>query len=286
MPPDISRFQSIYDAVTLDLREYLREEHTATPSRLSADEAEWFDFLIVTFQSEYRRWERSTHPDIIKYLQTAESCNRDLKLAAHVFLHVAYDLPRIIQCSFSRFPGMETRGRGVFVRPGPRFLRVFQDQMRDGTFGVVGRLVGQLDAARALGYWLIALRSVAWIHAEMLDDLSRHSPYEFARVPSRMIAALTAALEGAKKKSWVLGIERMNNPSLSAGVPLLGAVMTWEQIAGGAIGAGIVAAGAFGFQRHLVTSSIDVFGALTHRGMVRAIDPQRFESEGRVPEPA
>lgn len=284
MPVDTSRFHSIYDAVTADLRNYLWEEHTASPSRLSTQEMAWFEFLIYHFQREYKSWPQSAEPRVITYLDTAEKCGADLKLAAHVFLHVAYDLPRMICLSFEQYGGMDPGWRGVFVRPGPRFLRVFQQQMRDGTFGMLGRLVGQLDAAQALGYWLIALRSVAWIHAETLHDIQRSRGYQLLHVHRRMIDAMNTSLNEARKKPWVLGIERLNNPHLTAGVPLFGAAFTWEQVVGGAIGAGVVAAGALGFRRHRVTSSIDVLGALTYRGMVRALDPGRFEIDGPAPQ--
>src|SRR6478752_8785561 len=187
--PTTDRFFEIYGAVTLDLLAYVDEEVKA--KRLSSYERDWFiEGLVKGFIGEYKTWSVPSNPDIDRYLDRFERSNSDLRLAAHVFLHVAYDLPRVICQSFDAYPSVRASGRSAFVRPGPRFLKQFLQQMRKGAFGWTARLVGRVDAAQALGYWLVALRSVAWIHGEVLADLD---PYARQDAIKRMAKGLDDA---------------------------------------------------------------------------------------------
>src|SRR5688572_24553580 len=148
---DTRRFEAIYRAVTGDLTMWVAEE--AAAGRLTRVEQQWFEQqLIPGFLAEYTRWPAAVG-DIKKYLDAfdAPRVHGDLRLAAHVFLHIAYDLPRVIANTFVAPQRFDPHlGRAVFIRPGPRFLKVFLNEMRRGHFGWIARVGSRWDAAQML----------------------------------------------------------------------------------------------------------------------------------------
>ena len=100
--PTAERFDRIYGAVTHDLSDYLDEE--LRDGRLNTYERDWFQRgLIQGFIDEYKTWSNPPNADIGSYLSRFERHpHSDLQLAAHVFLHVGYDLPRVLEDNLER----------------------------------------------------------------------------------------------------------------------------------------------------------------------------------------
>lgn len=235
--PDTGRFDELYGAVTRDLMLWVGDEFKET--RLDMRQAHWFlAELIPGFETEYTNWPHLTG-DLRTYLThfDAPRVHADLRLAAHVFLHIAYDLPRVIANTIDADPSVRSWGRAPFVRPNPRFLKVFLREMRSGRFGVAARLASQWDAAQMLGYWVIALRSVAWIHGEILADATGGlRPI----LEDRMARGLCEAGQLARQHRWLFGVDRLDSARLSSAVPF-GAFVNGDVLLGAAAIAGTAA---------------------------------------------
>jgi hypothetical protein len=188
----------------------------AKAGRLSKGDEAWFRGLISSFESEFRKWPTSTG-DIHKYLQLFEGNEIDphLRLAAHAFLHIAYDLPRVIATSLRTISYSRSSMRTAFLRPGPVFLRAFLDHATGGGFGILGRIAGRFEPMRALAYWVIALRSVAWVHAEILSESAPGA------LDARMAQELCRAGIEATRRKWILGVPELDNSRMFQAVPLL-----------------------------------------------------------------
>lgn len=274
------RFETIYGLVTDTLQEYARD--AVSKGRMLPPDDAWFADLIRGFWNEYQRWPLyAGSNDIADYLGIFEArgIHRDLRLAGHVFLHIAYDLPRVIADKFSSHAGSRTRGRELFLRPAPRLLRVLLQYASGGAFGMVGRLAGRVEPIRFLGYWVIALRSVAWIHAEILADAAADRP----RLETQMGIAIRNAAVEATSHRWVLGVPELdNNELLSVAGPAAASSVSIQTTLGIALASAATAAALTAFllwrrnrpDRDNVAASIDVLGALILKNVTNALDPE------------
>lgn len=275
-------FPHLYDDVTAALHKYVDERVTGTPAlpaSMTAAEGDWFESLIKEFTREFHGWGKSSHPVIKTAVQSYlglfahRVVRTELRLAAHVFLHVAFDLPRVI----ARTPvpaGVSTARLGhVFLGPSPFFLKVFIEFAKGGHLGLLGRLAGGLDATRIAGYWVLALRSQAWIHALLLQELA--TPWEMELREIAMCKGLLVAAQAAFTTGGFGGVGDLNNADLFAGAPLA-FINDWRV----EIGTAVVAVGAGAAyvarrRRRRLISQVEVLGTMVFREMARA-----FQGEG------
>ncbi|MET0986823.1 MAG: hypothetical protein ABW034_15600 [Steroidobacteraceae bacterium] len=171
VPAPYSEFQVLYDAVTRKLWDFALEAQIK--GRMSSADLAWFYDVIVGFTHEFRQWSSAPPGPIWDYLACLEQrkVSPTFRVAGHAFLHVAYDLPRVIADNLAgRTQADRMRLRSVFLRPAPVFRELFMEQVRQGLMGFFSRPLGYLKPAEILSYWLLTLRTVAWIHAETLVD--------------------------------------------------------------------------------------------------------------------
>jgi hypothetical protein len=276
LPIRSTAFADLYGDVTSALERHIREQESL--GALTALDAAWFRALISGFQTEYLKWPayRGTH--LGEYLQLFENERIDpiLRLASHAFLHVTYDLPRVIADTLAGTtgPGRLVK-RTVFLRPGPIFLREFMAHARTGKLGLLARLMGRMESARVLAYWVLALRSIGWVHAEVLADSTQRPTIE-----GRMAQALLVAGRYAASTGNVRGIPDLNNSELVALLPLLTAPgwaappsRLWPAVA--AFFSWVATWLTFSQRkvRSPLSARVDALGIATHRLMVRAMDP-------------
>lgn len=272
-------FDGLYDQVTADLRRFLVDESAA--NLLATTERAWFEQLIVDFRLAFLDWPRATGA-IRQYLELFEQPKTDryLHLAAHAFLHVAYDLPRIISRTLPA-PGQDrTAMRRAFLRPGTVFMQSFLKHARTGRLGWRGWLAGRVDAAGVLAYWVLVLRSIAWIHAESIADMG--GPFA---IEHRMARELYLAGKKAADRHSIMGVLDLDNRELMQVVPVAG--VSAGSAASGVVGA-IIGASVAAVTLTLLASrrtrdqqrarQIELLGALVHAAMVRAFDPQEGSS--------
>lgn len=164
----VDLFAALYHYVSRDLRVYAKT--------LDASDRKWFEYLIHGFLGEFRRWNRAELSGYFGILH-AKGVNRYVSLAGHAFLHIAYDLPRTIAESLadprlnSGSAEEKNRRRLAYVAVSPRFPDIIVDFLDDQW---LARHFGETKLGRSvieqITYWAIALRTVAWVHAEVLHD--------------------------------------------------------------------------------------------------------------------
>jgi hypothetical protein len=214
--PEFSDFHLFYDDVKTRLEAYVSE--AAAQKEITSDEAVWFSDLIKAFEDAYNDWPTHKTPAISKYLACFRKGfqSRLFRVAGHAFLHIAYDLPRVIAKSLVLNPSLDRQSlRRIFLRPSPVFGDVFLRRARQGKLGLFPRALGVPKIGAILGYWALTLRSVAWIHAEVLADLEI-SPRGTTRAALEVALAkgIVAAGEKASSPLAVWNVTPLNNADL------------------------------------------------------------------------
>jgi hypothetical protein len=270
VPAQYRDFARLYDSVTEELARYVREG--LAERRISQPQADWFWWLIKKFAQEFHSWDSAPAP-IRHYLDLFnDGVSPRVRLSAHAFLHVAYDLPRIIAHTLRRIPPSDRLAyRSLFLRPAPLFRQVFLEQARRGYLGILARPLGYLKAGEILGYWLLSLRSVAWIQAESLADSTYWMPME-----QELARAIDRA--GARARGR---IEKLDNSTLfQVASPLLAASEHPMATAAAALGlVGLLAATLTRVRNEQVAGGIAYFGACVHIELAKAT----MTVEGKLP---
>jgi hypothetical protein len=95
-------FKLLYGSITSDLRTFA--------AGLDAEEARWFNELIDEFDAAYRNWEYDERLRLcLERIDRASS--QAFQVAAHAYIHIAYDLPRCIATCLA--PARRPRGQGA-----------------------------------------------------------------------------------------------------------------------------------------------------------------------------
>jgi hypothetical protein len=260
-------FAALYDDVTEALREFVRKGDQY--GALTASEQLWFEQLIKGFKQEFKAW--PTFPPgsaLGDYLRLFDrrGIAKPLRVAAHAFLHVAYDLPRVIANTLQHLPVADRpRLRSLFLRPGPLFRQRFMEQARQGTFGFLLRPVGYFKPAEILAYWLLSIRSVAWIHAETLaDSAGLRATLELQLADGLLVAGITST-RGS--------IPKLDNHTLFRSASVLTAVAEHPVIAS-LVGAGllmILATAATRVRNEAIANRIAYLGGRTYVEAAKAL---------------
>jgi hypothetical protein len=263
-------FARLYGSVTEELVRYVNKGLAET--RISQPQADWFRWLIEKFAEEFQSWDSAPAP-IRHYLDLFNhDVSHRVRLSAHAFLHVAYDLPRIVARTLRRIPRSDRLVyRSLFLRPAPLFRQVFLEQARRGYLGLLARPLGYLKAGEILSYWLLSLRSVAWIQAESLADSAHWEAMEY-----ELARAIDLAGERARGC-----IEKLDNSTLFQAVsPLLVASQHPGATAAAALGlGGLLVAVLTRARNERVAKRIAYFGACVHIELAKAT----MTVEGKLP---
>lgn len=204
-------FATIYRDVTTRLR------GIATKAHIDQRNTNWVLYLVQSFHNQYLTWQWK--PAIRAYLTDfhRRRSPKLFSLSGDVYLHIAYDLPRVIADSLSR-PGPDDfnvqvidptnrfDARVLYLSAGPEFYEVLEQHAT--TFSVAGffafpAIIGRkLSALQVLGHWVIALRNTAWIHAEALCDSVNRTQREDQLLNAVLQAATTATSSRWNPARW------------------------------------------------------------------------------------
>jgi hypothetical protein len=169
--PGTTPFWNVYSKVTKKLRDF---------TMLSRDPniEEFLEFLIGGFYAEYEDWYKPK-PAHGYFTLFRRARFKSLSLVAHAYFHMGYDLPRTIADAFTALPSLNILARGrndarkTFLQLNNVFPEVFAEESRsystNGIFGIIGKVI-PLSITKIPAYWVIQMRTVAWINAEMLAD--------------------------------------------------------------------------------------------------------------------
>jgi hypothetical protein len=160
-------FRLMYAQVTKAIRRFAENR--------PPEESAWIQKLVDGFEREYRAWETTPSPAIRAYLRKVDEHGRDsrlLRLIGHAYLHISYDLPRVIAESTLASGLSESQARTVYELMMPLFRRVWADSVRRpevvGNWAAGFRLLAQ-DYLDVSVYYVLALRYQAWSNSRRMN---------------------------------------------------------------------------------------------------------------------
>jgi hypothetical protein len=191
----------VYSKVTKKLREFVIH-------RGDQNIEEFLEFLIGGFYSEYENWDKpGPSHGYFTFFRSARF--RSLRLVAHAYFHMGYDLPRTIASSLTASPELDILAKGrnearsTFLQLNQVFPEVFAEESRsystNGIFGLVGKIVPR-PITIIPAYWVIQMRTVAWVNAEMIAD--EPDVKKKQRLESDILNCVVGAGEDLKRKRW------------------------------------------------------------------------------------
>jgi hypothetical protein len=194
---NVRPFSILYEKVEQYLTAYVNNPNN--PDRLSSTEKEWFIFLITNFRNEFRKWAADAR--LQPYLSYFRKGSNAYKTLGCAYLHIAYDLSRVIADSLksehSFASGLDLgRARGIYLQQAPAFFDMIE---KNGTnkeiFGHLFSVLNWITPDRfslvgVMGNWILALRTTAWVHAEILHSCT---PQKRAALESSLLDAITQA---------------------------------------------------------------------------------------------
>ncbi|UFW90531.1 hypothetical protein BjapCC829_19145 [Bradyrhizobium barranii] len=190
-------FDKTYDLVTLRIRD--------RALGLTPIENAWLECLIREFQQERNKWDESKFTG---YRNEWKRLRFNLsRLAAAAYLHISYDLPRVIA---DQWPGKspwqmppQMRATSIFFSLDRDFLDVFSIVTKDSAIvGLPAYFLSPFSRKllRSSTHWVLLLRRAAWQHADQLRQ-STNRRY----VEERMLTAITLALKDVSDLPWSIG---------------------------------------------------------------------------------
>lgn len=218
-----SSFLALYRQVTNMIHDHAKSHGWAEPERV------FIDYLVAGFFEEYRDWQMKPTTGAYLKLFSSPSHLDALRVVAHAYLHIAYDLPRVLAQSFQ-----DVRPPLIPIDAPARINRFLE--LQDGLKRVLDaagsdtRIMGGLAHAIRLipwrshfldvfGNWILVLRSNAFLHAEVLAADTRLRP---TREQHLFVSVYKAAWKVRDEQWWnpVFWLSGLPSPGLTMLVPL------------------------------------------------------------------
>ncbi len=164
----------------------------------------WLETLVRGFLDERRNWPSNPLDEAPttyrEYMMLASRLRwRILHLTACAYLHISYDLPRVIADewpntgSWATGPDQKT-GQYIYFDLRPIFSSVLHSvAKRRAVMGIPALFLSRLpnDIVGILSHWVLVLRASAWMHAQRLQSAGPQRTYIEAKMMEAMIAALS-----------------------------------------------------------------------------------------------
>jgi hypothetical protein len=211
------------------------------------------------------------------------------QLIGHAYLHIAYDLPRVIADSHTNTYGSPLtdplgveipqaipmdRARLIYLAPGPDFLALMQKTSGwwsvAGVFSLSKIIPGRKSLMGTFGYWVVALQTVAWIHADNLRESGTRISLEEKLLESVKQAAIEVDRQRRNPFGW---LARLFPPNFLLAIPiLLQTTFGDSRIASaGAIGATLLVISYFIYVYTWLTDYADNLGKQVYHNSVIAM---------------
>jgi hypothetical protein len=279
-----SGFRELYNVVTWEMQRF-RDVSLAG----QVANQRWLDDLIAGFEARYQTWNppptEQQGGEIVKALRV-KGVKDVARLCGFAYLHICLDLPVVISQSLPRPAVGLGDARSIYLRLGPVLEDVYADTIKEGRnpgVHVLMRYAARIEpqAMRVMGYWVIMLRTAAWMHADNHRDLP---PAQQADYELELARALRQAVDKALKLKWYRMLSALPVPVISivGAVWVVGAVMApgsaWavsldlaletSTVLGITLGliAGLLVAWRYIYRR-LQVSWVNAFGVLVHRAI-------------------
>jgi len=273
-------FDDVYEAVTAQMKG--RADRFPTE-----EERKWLKQIITDFKIERDLWPHSAPLNPYRR-QWARLRLRVVRLVASIFLHVSYDLPRVLA---KNWPGTgewlqgpsEPRGEWLYFELRSIFSEILSASARrrrvTGIFAPMLCLV-PLKLLDNLVVWVSLLREGAWRHGRTLAKLT---PDKRAVVEQRMIEAMSFALRDVSNLPWAFTLPEPPNirTNFAAGVPLL--LMPPETFQATVFASMLILLGVVAYaswtslRAEKISRFVDEFGSRVEKYVELAInDPEKF----------
>ncbi|EKS34335.1 hypothetical protein HMPREF9695_04245 [Afipia broomeae ATCC 49717] len=175
--------------------------------RLPPPESDWLLCLIVEFYRERMKWNSDSR--FASYQRAwSKLDSKFMRLAAAAYLHISYDLPRVLadqQPSIAPWINLSrAQAFYLFFKLDPIFPTVFSRIAKDRKIvGYVAYFVRPISSRllRSVSHWVPLLRRAAWTHGQ---ELAARSDRRF--VETKMLEAVTLALEDTSNLPWSAGL--------------------------------------------------------------------------------
>lgn len=177
----------------------------------------WLKRLVTSFQTERSKWPENplyaaARSPYFPYMREAARLRfRFLRLAACAYLHISYDLPRILadewpaSGSWKAGPA-EAAGEDAYMKLAPIFERILVSKSHDReVVGIVASILHLVptSAILTLNHGVMNLRRAAWSHGKRLHE----QPHQRPTIEAAMLRAMTAALQHVKdSRPWSGGL--------------------------------------------------------------------------------
>ncbi len=222
-----------------------------------ACEGDWVTYLVVGFWERYWGWENPTGPERDEVAAIVDTLRRRstrpvTRVCGFAYLHICLDLPVVLCRSFSAIPSAVSRRRArrIYRDLDGTLERAFREHRfawcDSPTLGLLTALgLFRLRARSYFVHWALLLRSDAWFHAEVLDDIATAPARE--RYVTGLAGALRVAVEEAARVRFWNVIPTLSKPSLAllalqlaacggtasgAAEPMLGPLASWVVVIG------------------------------------------------------
>jgi hypothetical protein len=203
---DTEPFFLVYGSVTKAIRKYYR---TYTDARLM------LEFMIEEFFDEYERWNDRRPDDFArKYLAAwhRRSKGRAYRLIGQAYLHITWDLPRVVQRCFplgetEKLRISEADAIDHFRGTNGLFLDVLYENLKEykvsGMFAPGGKLIeARSHLLNSVFIWIISIRMDAWAFGCSLAKQTAAKREELLDIQKQLI--MKAASEATKGRfGWL-----------------------------------------------------------------------------------
>jgi len=180
-------FDKTWDEVSVTMNAHLNR--LAQPT-----ERDWLGALIKGVKDERDEWLNTAN--LAPYLQACSRLkSRFLRLMVATYLHISYDLPRVLANHWATDPPPEVSREFIYFDLAPVFPDVLKKIVgRRKVTGIYNCILVffSTGAVRIAVNWLMYLREAAWRHGRALSLQDAQTRTDTER---RMLEAMTAALD-------------------------------------------------------------------------------------------
>lgn len=210
----VAGFRKLYDEVTKRLTTYRSSYLFWKPHD------EWLGYLIDEFDNRYKRWNKmGSSQQIVDTIGTGKPL---MKLCGFAYLHIAVDLPIVIANSLPKIPINRNDARLLYLRLGLELADVYKEyrySISDGLPLYLANRCGLFHTKpmEAFAYWVVMLRTVAWVYGEYLSESSNRSKAE-----TTLQRNVLTAIQNATKGNWLAILANLHAPVLGLMFAFLG----------------------------------------------------------------
>jgi hypothetical protein len=193
---DTESFVAFYQDVTRAI------ELKIVRQSLPTEQANLLRFLYFGFWREYKpKWLDQPIRDLLKRVQ--KKASKALQVACQAYLHMAYDLPRVIASALTANPGIgltSSEMEDTYLLMDDLFERALRVQFKSvrsvGFIAIVAKVLpDSVSPSGIAAVWVLAIRGRSFHNGEKLRQAQLRSLHERERLDDQLKAAVILAID-------------------------------------------------------------------------------------------